>query len=66
MIAKYGGFEFALAERYRFENELGRGAMGTVYLAVKVTCVDSTHRPTTIEKKNRVPTPTSLSTPMVP
>ncbi len=33
MIAKYGTFEYALAEHYRFEDELGRGAMGTVYRA---------------------------------
>ena len=33
MIAKYGKFEYALAEHYRFEDELGRGAMGTVYRA---------------------------------
>ncbi len=30
MIAKYGPFEYALVERYRFEEELGRGAMGAV------------------------------------
>jgi hypothetical protein len=33
VIARYGKFEYALAERYRFEEELGRGAMGTVYRA---------------------------------
>ncbi len=31
MIGKFGSFEYALADRYRFEEELGRGAMGTVY-----------------------------------
>jgi serine/threonine-protein kinase len=33
VIARLGAFEYALAERYRFEDELGRGAMGTVYRA---------------------------------
>ena len=36
MIAKFGTFEYALAERYRFEDELGRGAMGIVYRATDV------------------------------
>ncbi|MDB4892689.1 MAG: protein kinase [Gemmatimonadetes bacterium] len=33
MIARHGSFELSLVERYRFEEELGHGAMGTVYRA---------------------------------
>ncbi len=33
MSERYGRFEQLLADRYRFEEELGRGAMGTVYRA---------------------------------
>jgi serine/threonine protein kinase len=36
LITKFGTFEHALAERYRFEEELGRGAMGIVYRATDV------------------------------
>jgi tetratricopeptide (TPR) repeat protein len=36
LIAKFGTFEQGLAERYRFEEELGRGAMGIVYRATDV------------------------------
>ena len=33
MIGDFGSFEFALADRFRFEEELGRGGMGVVYRA---------------------------------
>ena len=33
MITKFGAFEYPLADRYRFEEELGHGGMGTVYRA---------------------------------
>jgi serine/threonine protein kinase len=33
VIAKFGSFEYALADHFQFERELGHGAMGTVYLA---------------------------------
>ncbi len=36
MIGTFGAFEFALADRYRFEEELGRGAMGAVFRATDV------------------------------
>ena len=33
LIGAFGRFEYALADRYRIERELGRGGMATVYLA---------------------------------
>jgi tetratricopeptide (TPR) repeat protein len=33
VIAKHGTFEYGLADRYRFEEELGSGAMGVVFRA---------------------------------
>ena len=36
MIARHGAFEYGLADKYRFEEELGRGAMGIVYRAQDV------------------------------
>jgi serine/threonine protein kinase len=33
VITKFGAFEYPLADRYRFEEELGHGGMGTVYRA---------------------------------
>jgi serine/threonine-protein kinase len=36
VIGKFGPFEFALSQRYRLEEIVGRGAMGTVYRAMDV------------------------------
>jgi eukaryotic-like serine/threonine-protein kinase len=33
VIGEFGAFEYPLADRYRFEEELGHGSMGTVYRA---------------------------------
>ena len=50
MIAEFGTFEYSLADHYRFERELGRGAMGTVYQARDLRL----ERPVAIKMLHRV------------